>query len=127
MKQRVTFTRSATVFSAATGHEIYVEAGAHAWVELGGGPLTSPNGWYKLTIEGRRTSPGWEPRIRVHRLHQATMHPEPLYRICDSCHGLGRTQHVRIPGFRGKQYVSEPVPCPECTGNGHTKKYPPKV
>jgi len=123
MRQRVTFIRSAKVFSGATGRELVIKAGTWADVEIGGGPLTGKNCWYRLYIEGRDRQ-GYEPYVRVDRLHQATEHAEPLYRLCDDCHGSGKTQHVRIPGLRGRHFVSDPVPCPECSGKGHTKEYP---
>ncbi|MDE1675193.1 hypothetical protein [Nocardia gipuzkoensis] len=123
MRQRVTFTRSATAFSGATGRELVIEAGTWADVELGGGPITGKLCWYRLYIEGRERH-GYEPYMRVDRLHRATEHAEPLYRLCDGCHGGGKTHHIRVPGFRGRLYVSEPVDCPGCSGKGHTKKYP---
>ncbi|WP_329583722.1 hypothetical protein [Streptomyces sp. NBC_01361] len=119
----MTFIRSTKVISGATGRELVIEAGTWADAELGGGPLTSPNGWYRLYIEGRERH-GYEPYIRVHRLHQTTAHAEPLYRLCDNCQGLGKTQHVRVPGIRGRLFVSDPVDCPGCSGRGHTREYP---
>lgn len=123
MRQRVTFIRSAKVFSSATGREIVVEAGTWADVEMGGGPLTGKNCWYRVYIEGRDRN-GYEPYIRVDRLHRATKHAEPFYRLCDDCHGSGKTQHIRFPGLRERQFVSDPVACPGCSGKGHTKEYP---
>ncbi|MER6109287.1 hypothetical protein [Streptomyces hirsutus] len=123
MKQRVTFIRPTKVFSAATGRELVIEAGTRADVTPGGGPITGKNCWYRIYIEGRERH-GYEPYIRVDRLHQAAEHAEPLYRRCDDCHGSGETQHIRVPGLRGRQFVSEPVPCPGCSGKGHTKEYP---
>ncbi|MGW4476842.1 hypothetical protein ACWENQ_44925 [Nonomuraea sp. NPDC004354] len=122
-RQRVTFTRATKVISGATGRELVIEAGTWADVEPGGGPLAGGNGWYKLYIEGRERH-GYEPYIRVHRLHRATEHAEPLYRTCDACHGLGKTHHIRVPGVRKRLFVSEPAPCSECSGKGHTRKYP---
>ncbi|MFD8339986.1 hypothetical protein ACFV42_46475 [Streptomyces solisilvae] len=119
----MTFIHATKVFSGATGRELVIEAGTWADVELGGGPITGKNCWYKLYIEGRERH-GYEPYIRVDRLHRATEHAEPLYRRCDGCHGLGKTQHIRVPGLRGRHFVSDPVDCPGCNGKGYAKKYP---
>ena len=124
MRQRVTFTRQAKVFSGATGRELVIEAGTQADVELGGGPLTGKNCWYRLYVVGGRDRYGFEPYIRVDRLHRATKHAEPLYRLCDDCHGSGKTHGIRVPGLRGRLPVSDPVPCPGCSGRGHTREYP---
>lgn len=123
MRQRVTFIRPTTVFSATTGREFTVKADTWADVERGGGPVTGRNCWYKPYIEGRDRH-GYEPYVRVDRLHRATEHAEPFYRGCDHCHGLGTTQNVRLPGVRGYHFVPEPVSCPGCSGRGYAKEYP---
>ncbi|MEV0994623.1 hypothetical protein [Nonomuraea sp. NPDC050202] len=51
-------------------------------------------------------------------------HAEPLYRICDNCHGSGQTQHLKVRGSSYRTFMSKPIACPACEGKGHTKKYP---
>ncbi|MET8985883.1 hypothetical protein ABZW49_10580 [Nonomuraea wenchangensis] len=125
-RQRVTFKRTTKAISGATGREIVIEAGTWADVEPGGGPITARHGWYRLYIEGRDRH-GYEPYIRVHRLHQATEHAEPLFRLCDECHGSGRTQHLKVRGSGRRVFLSTPVACPACEGKGHSKEYAPNV
>jgi hypothetical protein len=76
-----------------------------------------------VATDGRRLRylPGYEPTVRVDRLHRAVTHPEPMYRHCDRCHGSG--QNLWAHCYSDRRSLDGPT-CTACTGTGHARTYP---
>jgi hypothetical protein len=129
--QLVTVVRPLTITTAG-GNPFVLGAGQRATVDLlpfwpGQANLYRVSGSLHHAGDGRalRCFPGYEPTVRVDRLHRAVAHPEPLYRHCDRCHGSGQD----IRRVRRSQYDwtdGEPVvpTCQPCEGTGHSRVYP---
>ncbi len=72
----------------------------------------------------RRVFPGFEPTVRVDRLHRAATHTEPLHRHCDRCQGTGRNLAAGNPSDPRRHDGPD---CKACAGSGHTRTYPAKA
>jgi hypothetical protein len=128
--QLVTVARPLTV-TTANGNPFTVAAGQRITVTL---LAWWPNagGLYRVSGEMRdadgrqlRHFPGYEPTVRVDRLHRAVSHTEPLYRWCDRCQGTGhdlaRVRRSLYDWVDGRPVMPT---CQACTGSRHAKTYP---
>ncbi|MEV7770481.1 hypothetical protein [Kitasatospora sp. NPDC086791] len=123
--QLITITRPLTV-TTANGNPFTLTVGQQVtatlipwWPGKAGlyqlsGCLVSPDG------RQLRYFPGFEPTVRVDRLHRAVDHPEPMYRHCDRCHGTGRNLWAHSYGDR--RSLDGPT-CKNCAGTGHARTY----
>lgn len=129
--QLVTVVRPLTV-TTASGNPFIIAPGEQATVEWKGWSPVLKGGIYYLTgtmhnADGRqlRCWDGFEPWVRVDRLHRAVAHTELLYRYCDRCHGtgrdLGRIARSRYDYVNGQAVMPT---CPACAATGHAKTYP---
>ncbi|MFB7908138.1 hypothetical protein ACFC1T_17035 [Kitasatospora sp. NPDC056076] len=124
--QLITITRPLTVttannnpFTLAAGQQVTATLipwwpGKIGLYELSGRLVSS---------DGRqlRYFPGFEPTVRVDRLHRATSHAEPLYRHCDRCHGTGH--NLWAHNHSDRRSLDGPT-CKACSGTGHARTYP---
>lgn len=125
--QLITVVKPLTV-TTVNNNNFIVSPGQQATVKWDGWSPISGGGFYRLSgamhnADGRRLRcwPGYEPTVRVDRLHRAVAHAEPLFRYCDRCHGTGRNLAQHNYGTR--RALDGPH-CKACTGTGHTKVYP---
>ncbi|WP_405611420.1 hypothetical protein [Streptomyces sp. NBC_01508] len=118
----VTFTRPLKI-TTANGRQVTIPVGAQAEAKFVGWTPVAEGAMYQLSGEfGVRFLPGFEPTVRVDRLHRATAHAEDLHRFCRNCHFTGQVTHWR--NGRSMDLLPEPRPCTACEGTGHAKTYP---
>jgi hypothetical protein len=127
--QLVTVMRPLTVttanknpFVVAVGQQITVTL-LSWWPRLGGAYQVSGS---LHGTDGRqlRYFPGYEPTVRVDRLHRAVAHSTPLYRWCDRCQGTGNDLvRIRRSHYDWVDGQHAYPGCPHCAGTGHAKTY----
>lgn len=125
--QLVTVVRPLTV-TTANGKPFTIAPSQQATAAWSGWTPDLKGSTYYVTgtlhdTDGRilRCWEGFEPQVRVDRLHSATEHAEPLHRYCDRCHGTGRNLWAHNYGDR-RAY--DGPNCTACSGSGHTRTYP---
>lgn len=128
MTPQITVTTTRPLAATFNGKTLTIPAGHTFTAEWVGWDPIVKGGTYRLhgVLHGtdgrrRRVFPGFEPTVRVDRLHRAATHTEPLHRYCDRCHGTGR--NLWLHDYANRRSLDGPH-CKVCTGTGHTKTYP---